>query len=98
MACQTCGINAPTTYVDFHQSIGAVVIRFRKNIKGDLCRKCVGKYFKEFTMTTLFLGWWGMISFVYTLFILPNNIIRYLLAVVRLGRANGEVNAWQGLK
>ena len=53
-------------------------MRFSKNVKGHLCKDCSNKYFWSFTGTTLFLGWWGIISFIVTLFILPNNIIRYL--------------------
>ena len=47
-------------------------------MKGHLCKDCSNKYFWSFTGTTLFLGWWGVISFIVTLFIIPNNIIRYL--------------------
>jgi hypothetical protein len=32
-------------------------------------------------LTTLFLGWWGMISFVLTPFILINNVYRYFSAL-----------------
>ncbi len=78
MICQDCGREAPTRYVDFYQNIGALFMRFHKQIKGNLCRDCVNKRFWEMTGITLFLGWWGVISFVFTLFILPNNIIRYL--------------------
>ena len=31
-------------------------------------------------MTTLFLGWWGVISLIVTPFFLLNNIFRYLMA------------------
>jgi hypothetical protein len=78
MICQSCGLEAPTKYVEFYQNIGVIVLRFHKQIKGNLCKDCISKHFWPMTMITLFLGWWGVISFFYTLFALPNNIIRYL--------------------
>lgn len=76
--CQSCGREAQTKYVEYYQNIGALVMRFSKEVKGHLCKHCSNKYFWSFTGTTLFLGWWGVISFIVTLFIVPNNIIRYL--------------------
>jgi hypothetical protein len=92
MICQSCGIEAPTKYVEFYQNIGALVVRFHKKAEGNLCKKCINQYFWRMTLTTLFLGWWGVISFFFTLFILPNNIIRYLGA---LGLEPPAVNARQ---
>lgn len=76
--CQSCGREAQTKYVEYYQNIGVLVMRFSKNVKGHLCKDCSNRYFWSFTGTTFFLGWWGIISFIVTLFILPNNIIRYL--------------------
>ena len=82
MICQSCGVEAPTQHVVFYQNIGALVMRFQKKIEGNLCKSCIHKYFWEFTLITLFLGWWGVISFFATLFFyIPNNIIRYLLSL-----------------
>jgi hypothetical protein len=63
------------------QNIGMVVTRQWNKIEGNLCRRCIGAYFRSFTLTTLFLGWWGVISFCVTPLILLNNIARYLLAL-----------------
>lgn len=76
--CQSCGREAQTKYVEYYQNIGVLIMRFSKKVKGHLCKVCSNKFFWSFTGTTLFLGWWGVISFFVTLFILPNNIIRYL--------------------
>jgi hypothetical protein len=35
---------------------------FHKRIGGFFCRDCVDKYFREYTLTTLLFGWWGVIS------------------------------------
>ena len=81
MICETCGVEAPTKYVEFYQNIGAIVIRFHKSVKGDLCKTCISKYFWEFTMINFALGWWGMISFFITPFLILNNVIRYLASL-----------------
>ena len=54
------------------------VTRQWSKIEGDLCRPCINRYFRSYTLTTLFLGWWGVISIVLTPFILLNNLLRYL--------------------
>lgn len=79
--CQSCGREAPTRYVYFLENVGMVFMRRYREIKGNLCKECINKYFWETTPKTFFLGWWGTISFVVTLFALPNNVIRYLLTL-----------------
>jgi len=76
--CENCLCESPTKYVALYQNIGLLVFRLQKSVKGNLCKACIRKYFWQFTTTTFFLGWWGIISFFMTLFILPNNLIRYL--------------------
>jgi len=76
--CQDCGVEAPTKKVVFHRNIGALVMRFGNSVNGELCKNCINKYFWQYTGVTAVLGWWGVISFFYTLFILPNNVIYYL--------------------
>jgi hypothetical protein len=75
--CRMCGRHAPTKQVTFHQNIGALVIRFPKTVSGQLCRDCIGTYFTKYTLTSLFLGWWGVISFFYTLVTIPMNIVTW---------------------
>lgn len=78
IVCQNCGVEAPTKYVEFYQNIGALIMRFSKSIKGNLCKNCINEYFWSYTGITAILGWWGIISFIVTPFILLNNIVRYL--------------------
>ena len=80
MICQGCGIEAPTRKVFFVQHIGAVVMFFHKRIGGLFCRNCVRKYFSEYTLKTLFLGWWGMISVFATPVVLLINIVNWFRA------------------
>jgi hypothetical protein len=79
--CQSCGIEAPTRNVDFHQNIGMLVMRTRRNIKGMLCKKCIHKHFWKMTTTTIFLGPWGTISAIVAPCFVLNNIVRYLGAI-----------------
>lgn len=81
MYCQSCGIEAPTKYVSYHQNIGALVMRFSKSVQGNLCKNCVHKHFWSLTGTTAVLGWWGMISLIVTPFFLINNVVRYSLCL-----------------
>lgn len=76
--CQVCGLEAPTARANFHQNIGMFFARSYSHATGDLCRTCIRKYFKSYTLTTLFLGWWGLISFFITPIFLVGNIFSYL--------------------
>jgi hypothetical protein len=60
------------------QNIGMLVVRFPKTMRGYLCRTCIGRTFQSYTLTTLFLGWWGIISFFYSLVSIPQNIVTYM--------------------
>jgi hypothetical protein len=59
------------------QNIGVIVLRFSKTVSGQLCRTCVDEHFWSMTLITLFFGWWGVISFFYTVIALPMNVISY---------------------
>jgi hypothetical protein len=79
--CQVCGVEAPTRYVEFHQNIGALVVRYHKGIKGNLCKRCIHKYFWSYTGTNLTLGWWGTVSLIMTPVFTINNVARYIGAL-----------------
>ena len=78
MICECCGVEAATKRIKLYQNIGALVVRFHKVIAGNLCKACINKYFWEFTLINLTLGWWGVASFLITPFLILNNIVRYL--------------------
>jgi hypothetical protein len=85
MICQNCGVEAPTKYVEFYHNIGALVMRFWGCIKGNLCKSCIHRHFWKFTAINLFLGWWGVISFIVTPFFILNNTFRYLTCLFMPG-------------
>jgi len=76
--CQACGQKTPTKFVNFNQQIGAIVMRFRSRVEGNLCAVCIEKYFWEFTVKTLLFGWWGFISFFVTPFVILGNFGNYV--------------------
>ena len=43
----------------------------------NVCRSCGMSAFKSMTLTKLFLGWWGLISFIMTPIILIMNIVAW---------------------
>jgi hypothetical protein len=53
------------------------VFRYR-TLKGTFCKPCIAHYFWEYTLVTLALGWWGLISFVLTPLMLVNNLFYFL--------------------
>lgn len=92
MPCQACGVERPTKYAELYQNFGMFFARRTVSIKGDLCRTCIGRCFRSYTLTTLFLGWWGLISFVMTPFILINYVVRYLGALSLPAPSMASVN------
>jgi hypothetical protein len=81
MICQFCGVEAPTKKVSFHQNIGMLVMRMSKSASGNMCKSCVHRTFWSFETINLFLGWWGVISLIMNVFIIPWNLIQYLLCL-----------------
>jgi len=80
MICQSCGVEAPTRRVFFVQHIGAIVMFFHRRIGGLFCRNCVNKYFTQYFLVTLTLGWWGIISVFATPVVLIIDIVNYFRA------------------
>ena len=76
--CQLCGVNAPVKYNEFYANIGMLFARRQISIKANMCKDCTNKYFWKYTLTNIFLGWWGVISFFATCFFMLNNTIRYI--------------------
>jgi hypothetical protein len=56
MICQSCGVEAPTKYIEFHRNIGAMVVRFHNSVQGEFCKKCIHRYFWKYTGTSFLLG------------------------------------------
>jgi hypothetical protein len=78
MPCRVCKVDGPTKEVCFQQNIGMWFARRSLKLKAELCRRCMGAYFRSFTLTTLFLGWFGIISFFVTPVFIVSNVVQYL--------------------
>lgn len=76
--CEVCGKNANVKYIEFYENRGALFMRYHREIKGNLCKDCINKYFWKFTLTTIAIGWLGTISFIVTPFYILNNVGRYI--------------------
>ena len=76
--CQRCGLKKRNEYIFLEQNIGLFIRRDYSNINAHLCRECAKYFYIRFTLTTLFLGWWGIISFFYTPVILFGNTYSYI--------------------
>lgn len=76
--CKVCGKPADLKYIEFYENRGALVMRYHREIKGNLCKDCINTYFWKFTLTTLFVGWFGVVSFLVTPIYIVNNVFRYL--------------------
>jgi len=72
--CEACGVHGETKRVNIMYNVGMLVVRFHKTMNGNLCKRCIGDYFFRYSLTTMFLGWWGVISFVVSCVTLPMNL------------------------
>jgi hypothetical protein len=77
MECQSCRRNVPTKYVEYQQNIGMLVLRTRRSVRANLCKRCSSRYFWELTGLTLVTGWWGVISFVLNWVFIIQNIVAF---------------------
>ncbi len=76
-ACQLCGRYGPTKYVTLQYNIGLIVMRRLATLQGAFCQNCLNRSFWKYTLITLVFGWWGVISFFMTPFILINNLWQF---------------------
>lgn len=79
--CKRCGSYAPLRNTAFHRHIGMIVLMQHSRIETHLCRRCIDEVFWNYTLTTLLLGWWGVMSFFITPFILLYNLYSYCRAL-----------------
>jgi hypothetical protein len=79
--CQRCGNMRPTARVSFHRNVGMLLMRRSYKIEGNLCKGCVRKHFREFTVKNLMLGWWGTISMIITPIYAIQNVASYISAM-----------------
>lgn len=79
--CESCGLPVEIKYVNFHENVGMIIMRLHRSVKGEFCKSCIDYYFWNFTGKTMLLGWWGIISFIVTPFILLNNFFFFVFTM-----------------
>jgi hypothetical protein len=79
--CYECGLQVPTKSVEFRQNIGALVMRFSRTWKGDICKSCSHGVFWKMTLITLAVGWLGTISLIMAPIFIISNIVQYILCL-----------------
>jgi hypothetical protein len=83
--CDICRSPKSVRSVTFLQNIGLVVVRLSKQVQGVFCGRCIRKAFWSCTLTTLFFGWWGFVSFIATPIILIANVVTLLRSHRQVG-------------
>lgn len=78
--CDLCHSGNPSTHVTLRHNIGLLILRQVYETDGRLCRDCLGRAYRKHQLYNLFLGWWGMISFVMTFIFLIENTRQYFVA------------------
>lgn len=76
--CEACGVQGETKHVNIMYNVGMLVVRFHKTMNGHLCKRCISDYFFRYSLTTMFFGWWGVISFFVSCVTLPMNLYYFL--------------------
>ncbi len=71
LACLHCGVEAEVRHVELIQNTGALVVRFQR---------CIETSARKFPLHNLFLGWWGLISFMMNVVAIPMNIVHWIAA------------------
>jgi hypothetical protein len=80
--CRSCGQFATLREAEFGMNIGLLVARLPRTMHGPMCLPCIHQTFWWYTLITLFLGWWGIISFIVAPFILILNVFHYCRALL----------------
>ncbi len=89
--CRVCGAHAPVLDVTYKQNTGMLIARRVTEYDTTACRSCSLRLFRKTFIHNLFLGWWGMLSFVFTSLFMVENAI---LAIKTLGlNSAGESSA-----
>lgn len=76
--CRCCGKEAPSANVRLSRHIGMIILMQHTSIDGRVCKPCIYEKALNFSLITLFFGWWGLASFFITPFVLVGNLFAYL--------------------
>ena len=80
--CDSCQ-RAPATGVVVRRHVGMLLVQRFVKVRANLCRECGSRILRQYTLRTLWQGWWGLISFFANAFTILANVV-YLLKLRRL--------------
>ena len=74
--CALCG-SEPAKRVTIRKHRGMLILQQFFKAREPLCRTCGMKTLKQWTLATLWQGWWGYISFFVNWFVLAMNLVAF---------------------
>jgi hypothetical protein len=77
MRCDSCGQDAPLREAEFGLYIGVLIGHVQWKKQGRLCSACIHETFLVYTLVTLLLGWWSVISLFLTPIMVFLNVVSY---------------------
>jgi hypothetical protein len=77
LACRLCG-STPAVNVRIREHNGRIIFMVSKTRRGPFCRSCGLALFRQMQNSTLYQGWFGMVSFFITPIILFLNVLAWL--------------------
>jgi hypothetical protein len=98
--CAFCG-SEPARVVSIRRHVGMLIVQQFFKLRQPLCRSCGMKALRQYTLKTLWQGWWGYISFFVNWFVLATNLVAFFqlrgLAQPRPAMATDHVSSerWQ---
>ncbi|GJM19540.1 MAG: hypothetical protein DHS20C14_17530 [Phycisphaeraceae bacterium] len=93
--CGYCGREADTAPFMQRRQIGLIVVRLYAEDGRRACAPCARRHFLSMTGTTLVAGWWGLISFFVTPYVLISNTAAYLSRDRSAGQPHGPWIDWR---
>ena len=77
--CESCaGNDRPTKSLCFLANVSLIIVRWTIVKKGCFCNACALKFFLGQTGLTLVAGWWGLIGFIVSPFLIIYNIFNII--------------------
>jgi hypothetical protein len=80
-ACALCG-REPAIQAAIRRHVGMILVQRFFKVREPLCRDCGTRLVRDWTLKTLWQGWWGYISFFVNWFVIGANLV----ALARLRR------------
>jgi hypothetical protein len=74
--CAGCG-SEPAKVVSIRRHRGMLIVQQFFKLRQPLCRSCGLRVLKQWTLQTLWQGWWGYISFFVNWFVLAMNLVAF---------------------